>query len=136
MRLSTTFALVLASFASARPGAASTTTQSVATGVESLAASQTSAYISSEGDSGSRNGSSISLPLELVGASPGQSIGNGTELRILCVGDSITTGQLRDDVAANGYRKNLKANLEAGEFTREGRMGARSLLPLYTRDKG
>ncbi|KAM0282114.1 hypothetical protein ACHAQH_003154 [Verticillium albo-atrum] len=52
---------------------------------------------------------SISLPLEYSSAPTGEIIKADTELRVLCVGDSITVGDGSSDW--NGYRGELKALL-------------------------
>ena len=44
--------------------------------------------------------------LQFTGASPRRAVKPGTELRILCVGDSITVGFLSED--GNGYRLKLR----------------------------
>ncbi|KAM9876861.1 GDSL-like Lipase/Acylhydrolase [Verticillium dahliae] len=52
---------------------------------------------------------SVSLPLEYTSAPTGEVVKENTELRILCVGDSITVGDGSSDW--NGYRGELKALL-------------------------
>lgn len=49
------------------------------------------------------------LPLQYASTAPGVAVTNGTRLRILPVGDSITVGWLGDD--HNGYRKQLQNDL-------------------------
>ncbi|KAF7555701.1 hypothetical protein G7Z17_g1993 [Cylindrodendrum hubeiense] len=51
----------------------------------------------------------IMLPLKITGVSPGKAVKPGTELRILCVGDSITSG-FSDVIRTkgNGYRPHLR----------------------------
>ncbi|KAI5458718.1 SGNH hydrolase-type esterase domain-containing protein [Mariannaea sp. PMI_226] len=52
-------------------------------------------------------------PLNLTHPSPGKVIKSGTELRILCAGDSITLGRLSDQNGGdgNGYRYQLQQDL-------------------------
>lgn len=58
---------------------------------------------------GARN-ISIPVPLQAVrGVDPGVTIKPDTELRILCIGDSITVGAGSSD--RNGYREKLSENL-------------------------
>lgn len=49
------------------------------------------------------------IVLHYEGIEPGETVKNGTELRILPVGDSITVGYLSED--GNGYRAQLQADL-------------------------
>lgn len=53
--------------------------------------------------------------LSYRGTEPGVAVKPGTELRILCVGDSITVGILSDQDGGdgNGYRLQLRADLSS-----------------------
>ncbi|KAI6258802.1 hypothetical protein MCOR23_008755 [Pyricularia oryzae] len=53
--------------------------------------------------------------LRYRGTSPGQAVKPGTDLRILCAGDSITVGFLSDQNGGdgNGYREQLRENLSS-----------------------
>ncbi|OBT86033.1 hypothetical protein VE02_05548 [Pseudogymnoascus sp. 03VT05] len=51
------------------------------------------------------------LPLQYASTAPGVAVTNGTKLRILPVGDSITVGWLGD--VHNGYRNQLRSDLSA-----------------------
>lgn len=53
--------------------------------------------------------------LSYEGSKPGKSVKAGTELRILCVGDSITFGRQKADGGGdgNGYRLRLKDDLSS-----------------------
>ncbi|KAH6888521.1 GDSL-like Lipase/Acylhydrolase [Thelonectria olida] len=61
------------------------------------------------------------LPLNLTNATGGKAIKEGTKLRVLCAGDSITSGWMSSD--GNGYRLKLQEDLSeddlvfAGELT-------------------
>ncbi|KAI5460565.1 SGNH hydrolase-type esterase domain-containing protein [Mariannaea sp. PMI_226] len=57
------------------------------------------------------------LPLNRTNVRPGTAVKPGTELRILCVGDSITWGSLsdRDGGDGNGYRLQLWEDLSEDE---------------------
>jgi hypothetical protein len=58
---------------------------------------------------GDRN-TTVAVPLRAVpDVAAGKAIRPDTELRILCIGDSITVGYGSSD--SNGYRETLKANL-------------------------
>lgn len=49
------------------------------------------------------------IPLQYASTAPGVAVTNGTKLRILPAGDSITVGWLGDD--HNSYRKQLQSDL-------------------------
>jgi hypothetical protein len=51
--------------------------------------------------------------LQFKNTTPGQTVKSGTELRILCVGDSITVGfrSDKDGGDGNGYRLQLRDDL-------------------------
>ncbi|KAI3392227.1 hypothetical protein diail_5982 [Diaporthe ilicicola] len=60
--------------------------------------------------------------LRYKGSKPGKAVKPGTELRILCVGDSITVGFLSDQDGGdgNGYRLRLRDNLSQDQVVYAG----------------
>ncbi|TLD18180.1 hypothetical protein PspLS_10484 [Pyricularia sp. CBS 133598] len=63
--------------------------------------------------------------LRYRGTSPGQAVKPGTDLRILCAGDSITVGFLSDQNGGdgNGYREQLRENLSSkSSYPKQGRL--------------
>lgn len=53
--------------------------------------------------------SSSAYALSLTDVTAGAAINNGTKLRVLCAGDSITSGWMSSD--GNGYRLKLQEDL-------------------------
>ncbi|KPM44206.1 hypothetical protein AK830_g2370 [Neonectria ditissima] len=66
-------------------------------------------------------------------ALPGEAVKPGTELRILCAGDSITSGWLSDDDGGNGngYRLPLRDDLSKDEVVFAGTVSAGNMTDGY-----
>ncbi|TLS26370.1 hypothetical protein PpBr36_04916 [Pyricularia pennisetigena] len=71
--------------------------------------------------------------LRYRGASPGQPVKPGTDLRILCAGDSITVGFLSNQNGGdgNGYRQQLRNNLSKDVVQFTGTEHARQMIDGY-----